>query len=90
MLDTTTYSHLKDPNIEPPNSSIYDTQARPYCPQDFISFPMGTSVQLPYGTSLSNEEIPYPDMAGIPLFSDTVQWEWDLQNLWNGYFMPEN
>jgi hypothetical protein len=51
---------------------------------------MGLPDSIPDGTSLSTGDILYPNMAGIPLFSDSVQWEWDLQNLWNGYFMPES
>lgn len=64
-------------------------QAQQYRPQDFISFPMSISEPMP--DELFNEDIPYPaNMAGLPIFSDTAQWEWDLQNLWNGSFMPES
>lgn len=50
---------------------------------------MSMPVPVPDEASLSNGELSYPtDIAGLPMFSDTVQWEWDLQNLWNGYFMP--
>jgi hypothetical protein len=55
-----------------------------------MQFPMGLPDPIPDGTSLSTGDILYPNMAGVPLFSDSVQWEWDLQNLWNGYFMPES
>jgi hypothetical protein len=66
-------------------------QAQEYRPQDFMSFPMSISEPIPDENSLFNEDIAYPtNTAGLPIFSDTVQWEWDLQNLWNGSFMPES
>jgi hypothetical protein len=56
-----------------------------------MSFPMSISEPIPDENSLFNEDIAYPtNTAGLPIFSDTVQWEWDLQNLWNGSFMPES
>jgi hypothetical protein len=73
------------------NFSAYDRQDQQYRPQDFISFPISMPDPMPGETSFSSGNIPYPtNMAGLPIFSETVQWEWDLQNLWNGYLMPES
>ncbi len=80
-----------EPTNDPLNPSAYNTYAQPYHPQDFMALPIDVPEPLPDATMFPDMDYSYPtNMDGFPIFLDTVQWERDLQNLWNGHFTQEN
>jgi hypothetical protein len=52
---------------------------------------MDMPVQMPGESLLLNSDIPFPTtLQEMQMFTNNISFEWDLANLWNGYYLPEN